>query len=279
MSSIFRKRNVSIDGRKFLLEKHDISDIFKFSQPAYVIIGSTGTGTTTISLDILHHYNREAISLFFISSTNEDIRDDSMSKIPTVFRRKPEFNSLYAVWKEIKLMNNSVSIDKKEELDHILSTIIDRTESTEIITSLTQASNKLKANTFDYYMENGCNELEAQDLSKRDGLIMYIDSISKIILDKANRYNTYNLGLNELNKINGLMSEKPKIILILDDVSSAMTNMATDNRQVLYNNDSMHMKHAYKQLIIDTMTTSRHYNMICCIFLHTIELLQRDMIP
>ena len=112
--SIFRKTELNVGDKLITLEFKKITDIFKFNNPPYIIVGVTTAGKTTLCLDILTKFSKECTNIYYVTSTEENLKDDSISMIPRAYRRKPKYQILYNIWKEIKDGYASTNVDPSE---------------------------------------------------------------------------------------------------------------------------------------------------------------------
>jgi hypothetical protein len=99
---LFRETNVSYSNGNIILKNTSIKDIFKFGEPPYMCVGSTGGGKTTIAIDIIYKFAPQASQIYYISATKDMIGEGAINQIPNVFRRSPSLEDLDAIWKEIK---------------------------------------------------------------------------------------------------------------------------------------------------------------------------------
>ena len=74
--------------------------------------------------------------------------------------------------------------------------------------------------------------------------------------------------------LNSFISKAPKVMLLLDDVSSELDGLKRNKKKVNYEGQTLSASDAYKRLIIHILTRGRHYGALICLFLHSIDILQ-----
>ena len=106
---VFHNKTIILDGKEIVIENKSIKDIFKFGAPPYVICGVTQSGKTTLCLDIIYKYAKECTNVYYITGTQETIRDDTISKIPQCYRVKPTLENIVACWEDIVAANDAAA--------------------------------------------------------------------------------------------------------------------------------------------------------------------------
>lgn len=248
----FRAETINVDGRNITVYKKNVEEIFKFGDKPYLCVAGSGGGKTTLCLDIIFKYANQASKIYYVSATEENINESGLSQIPNVFKRTPTFESLYNIWKEIIAINESAgkSINKLIEL---MGKIYPKEELTKINQELVAYERQLQTD---------------RKITEDDILAWKIEVISREIFNGIAQYGTSLLNEDDMNVIQNIVSEKPKILLFIDDVSAEMQNMATDKNIVRYKDKNEKMSIAYKTMLIDIMTRIRHYNCIMVMFVH-----------
>ena len=254
------------------LQFKPVIDVFKFGEPPYIIVGISTAGKTTLCTDILNKFSRESTNVYYVTSTEENIKDDSISMIPRAYRRKPKFQILYNVWKEIRAQYEATNVDQIK-LGNMLINLIGQDAATGILNDLQAKKEEIQRQQAARYKSRGYSEDQTIQYSKEDAKAFYIDTITKLILDFARTKGTRNFSENEMMILNSFVSKAPKVMLLLDDVSSEMDGLKRDKKKVSYEGQTLSTADAYKSLIIDILTRGRHYGAMICLFLHSIDLL------
>lgn len=271
--TIFRKTEVPIGDKVITLEFKKITDIFKFNTPPYIIVGITTAGKTTLCLDILSKFSKDCTNIYYVTSTEENLKDDSISMIPRAYRRKPKYETLYNIWKEIKASYDATNVDPTK-LSNMLITLCGKQEATTIIRRLEEKRDALQKEQLNRYRELNYEESKCIQYAKDDSKAFYIDTITRLILDFARTKGTRSFSDNEMLILNSFISKAPRVMLLLDDVSSELDGLKRNKKKVNYEGQTLSASDAYKSLIIDILTRGRHYGALICLFLHSIDILQ-----
>lgn len=271
--SIFRRCTVPVNNsRSVNVEFKPITDIFRFNQPPYIIVGSSTSGKTTLCLDILAKYSSICTSIYYVTSTEDNLKDDGISMIPRAYRRRPNFETLYGIWREIKAIAAANNVNTTKALT-VLSSLIGKTEATNINHRLEQQQMKIQNDRLAFYRGAGFAENEAIEASRDDGKAFYIDTITRLICDFAKTNGTRNLSADDMATLSSFFSATPRIMLLLDDVSAELDSLRQNKKRVNYEGNTLTVAEAYKALLIDMLSRGRHHNAIICMFLHSIELM------
>lgn len=268
----FRTENVTVGNQVIKLEMKPIEEIFRFKLPPFIILAGTGGGKTTLAMDIIHKFSEECTYIYYITATEDGIRSDATNSIPNVFKRKPIFEEVSAVWSDIEAMSKAVNADLTS-LKSLLTSICGLDEAGVIINKLDTEIQKLSRNREAEYSQSMSRQ-EAAKLAVEDAKAFAYDTLSKLIVDKSRTVGTNTLNAEEVILLQSLISKPPKILLLLDDVSSQLQGMNSDRRKVTYGGMPMLVKEAFNQLITDILTRGRHYNMITCLFVHTLDVIR-----
>ena len=245
----FKKQEVIIDGKTRILEKKPFSDIFKFHAPPTVIVGSSGCGKTTICIDLIYKFGGDCSNIYYVTATKDSIADNTISAIPKIFRREPTFASINNIWEEIKLANETLSVDPSK-----IYKIIQIIYGQEFVNDLKEKFAEKKYQT------------------KDDELCFFYEVISRLIIEGCKEMTDLSkFSVKELSIINSFISKPNKTILILDDMTTELQSMSTSKSKVNYNGGFMSIKDAFNCLLIDILTRARHYNTMVCIFVHNID--------
>ena len=269
---IFRKQEIAFGDRTITLQFKPITDVFRFGEPPYIIVGVSTAGKTTLCMDILNKFSRDSTNIYYVTSTEENIKDDSISMIPRAYRRKPKFQILYDVWREIRAQYEATNVDQIK-LGNMLIGLIGQDAATSVLNNLQAKKEEIQRQQASRYKSRGYSEDQIIQYSKEDAKAFYIDTITKLILDFARTKGTRSFSENEMLILNSFVSKAPKVMLLLDDVSSEMDGLKRDKKKVSYEGQTLSTADAYKSLIIDILTRGRHYGAMICLFLHSIDLL------
>lgn len=273
MSDFFRKQEIALKDKAVTLEQKPITEIFKFNSQPYICCGLSGCGKTTLCIDIIYKFAEQCTSIYYITSSKESIRDDTISQIPRVYRRKPTFENIYNIWREIMEVHDAAETNE-QTLTKILVSLCGSSEAQHIITSLTERQKQIQKEQYNTYLSQGDHDNEAIEKSKNDSKTFFIDTLSKLILDFASTRGTSKLTYDDMMVLSTLVSPYPKVLLLMDDVSAELNELRTKTTKIPYNGGLTKISEAYKNVIIDILTRGRHYGALICMFLHTIDLIQ-----
>lgn len=271
--TIFRKTEIPLGDKVITLEFKQITDIFKFNTPPYIVIGVTTAGKTTLCLDILSKFSKDCTNIYYVTSTEENLKDDSISMIPRAYRRKPKYEILYNIWKEIKASYEATNVDPTK-LSNMLITLCGKQDATAILKKLEDKREQIQKEQLARYREMNYDESDCIQFAKDDSKAFYIDTLTHLILDFAKTKGTRNFSDSEMLILNSFISKAPKVMLLLDDVSSELDGLKRNKKKVNYEGQTLSASDAYKSLIIDILTRGRHYGALICLFLHSIDILQ-----
>lgn len=271
--TIFRKTEIPLGDKVITLEFKQITDIFKFNTPPYIVIGVTTAGKTTLCLDILSKFSKDCTNIYYVTSTEENLKDDSISMIPRAYRRKPKYEILYNIWKEIKASYEATNVDPTK-LSNMLITLCGKQDATVILKKLEDKREQIQKEQLARYREMNYDESDCIQFAKDDSKAFYIDTLTHLILDFAKTKGTRNFSDSEMLILNSFISKAPKVMLLLDDVSSELDGLKRNKKKVNYEGQTLSASDAYKSLIIDILTRGRHYGALICLFLHSIDILQ-----
>mgnify|MGYP004459419495 FL=1 len=270
---VFHNKTIVLDGKEIVIENKSIKDIFKFGAPPYVICGVTQSGKTTLCLDIIYKYAKECTNVYYITGTQETIRDDTISKIPQCYRVKPTLENIVACWEDIVAANDAAA-PPLTKLEGVFAKLYGKTDATSILSKLQERSDKLKQERYEKYKENKLSEIDAKNNSEVDSKAFRVEVLSRLIVDKYTNANDISqLSDEDMLIIQSLVSMKPKSIFIMDDITSELNQMQTKRNPIMIHGQLTPAKDVYKTLLLDILTKARHYNMICCIFLHTLDMI------
>lgn len=265
--NIFREETIRINGEDRVLKQKKIEDIFKFNEPPFVCVGSSGAGKTTIAIDIIFKFSKEASRIYYVSATENIIGETGINSIPQLYRRTPSIEDLDGVWKEIKKTSEQSRVPP-EKLLMLIGKIYDKIETNMINEELQTYENSLKEELELKYKSMKINEITRKQTIIDDIIGWKMEVLTRLILNGIEQYGSSNLSVDEMNIVSNLVSTEQKTILILDDVSSELMALKTNKKKYQYENNLMNSADAYKSILTDILTKSRHYNCICVIFIH-----------
>lgn len=271
-NSFFRKQEIVLKDKAITLEQRPIEEIFKFNSQPYIVCGLSASGKTTLCIDIIYKFSEQCTNIYYITSSKESIKDDTISQIPRAFRRKPTFESIYAIWREI-IESHDAAEANEQKLTKILVNLCGQSEAQNIIRMLDEKSKQIQKEQYNIYLQRSDSENEAIEKSKNDSKAFFIDTLSKLILDFASSRGTKKLTSEDMSILSALVSPYPKVLLLMDDVSAELNELKTKTNKVVYNGQPTKISDAYKNVIIDILTRGRHYGALICMFLHTIDLI------
>lgn len=266
----FRPRRIQIKDNEVLLEEWDISRIFKFKTPPYVILGSSTAGKTTLALDIIHAHSRDCTAIYYFTSTKESLGDTFINQIPKLYRREPSLPNIIAFWNEIQKTHNSSTINN-DMLKKLFMKLYPKDTGDALIRSIGSRSETIKKRCYDYYISMGIDEASAITHSKSDVEVFITEVLSRLIVDKAHSPQAATLLVDDVLILQSLLSPIPKILVIMDDVTSALDSIKATTKKMNYNGTTKTATKIYEEIFADIFTRGRHYNMLTCLFLHNID--------
>ena len=267
MNNIFREETIKVNGELKVLKKKPFEEIFEYNRPPYLCVGASGTGKTTIAIDIIFKFSKSASRIYYISATENSVSESGINVIPKLYRRTPSIEELDAVWKEIKKTSEQSKVPP-EKLLELIGKIYPKQDTNVINIELKKHEEILKKelNENDLYKDLTENERKQNIID--DIQVTKIEILSRLILNGIQQYGSSQLSLDDINIVSNLVSTEQKTILILDDISSELTMLKTSKRKFVFNDNLMSSADAYKSILTDILTKARHYNCICVIFIH-----------
>jgi hypothetical protein len=257
-----------VDNEKIKLSKKPINKIFQLGQPPYIICGTTSSGKTTLALDLFQNYSEECTKMIYITNSEENIlssgKSGDISVIPRAFRRKPKFDILNGIWTEMKNELEGHRYDPGKYKSILRKLYSAESASMRIKTLEIEKNNIYNEQLKSYSDEN-------RHLALNDTNAFFCETMVRLIVDKANQ-NSEKLSFEELYAVRSFVSNQPKILLILDDVSSELESLKSQQKNVNFQGSPMRLANAYKSLLMDILTTGRHKNAIICLFIHDIDI-------
>lgn len=257
MTTIFRDRVLNASNGPFDLKFVGVQDIFHFNEPPYICTGSTGGGKTTMAIDIIFKFGKEASRVYYISATKAAIDEQAIETIPEVCRRTPTYENLSSVWNEIK----TTCQESKKPAGELMNLLPKFYSSNDV-----QSINSVISKKEKELLKNGAD--------KQSVAAWKLEVVTRLILDGVSKKGHRHLTIEELTTVTNLTSTQQKTILILDDVSSELSQLKSAKSKVMVDGKSLSMSEAYKAVLTDILTKARHYNCICVIFIHDWNLLE-----
>lgn len=265
MNTIFREEAIRVNGENKLLKKKSFREIFEFNRPPYLCVGASGTGKTTIAIDIIFNFAREASRIYYISATENSVSESSINAISKLYRRSPSIENLDNVWKEIKKTSEQSKVPP-EKLLELIGKIYPKQDTNRINMELKKYDEEMKDELNERYKDLPVNERKQTVID--DIQATKIEILARLILNGIEQYGSKNLNLEDVSIVSNLVSTEQKTILILDDISSELSMLKTSKQKYYFNDNLMSSQDAYKSILTDILTKARHYDCICVIFVH-----------
>lgn len=272
---MFKPETIQIaNGTDYTLEKKNLSEIFQFYSPPYICTAKSGKGKTTLAIDIIYTFAKQCSNIYYITATTETMIDNAISLIPKAFRREPTLENMMNVWQEVKNQNECINAPP-EQIDKIIITIYGENIAKKINDEIEEQKQIIIARNSKLYKD--------KSLIKNDILAFVYELKRRIILfglyEKADEGIEEKLTVQQSNIINSFVSKPNRSLIIMDDITSELQKLQTDNSKIEYNGEFINKRDAFQQLLTDILTRARHYNCLVIFFVHTIEIFkQREMI-
>lgn len=265
MDNIFRDQVIKIGGKEHLLKKKPFEEIFEFDKPPIMCVGASGTGKTTIAVDLIFKFSKQASRIYYISATENSIGETGISAIPQLYRRTPSIEDLDHVWTEIKTISEQSKV-LPDKLKTLVGKIYPSQDTNIIISEFDKYHielGKILTEKYNDLPENARNQKVIDDT-----ITCEVEILTRLILNGLEQYGLRGIMEDDMNIISNLVSTEQKTILILDDISSELTMLKTSKKKYNYNGTPISSADAYKSILTDILTKARHYNCICVIFVH-----------
>ena len=272
---IFRRCEVQCrDGKPISLEQKTIPEVFQFGSQPYVIVGTSGGGKTTLCLDIIYKLGRDCTNIYYVTATQDTMKDDTISQIPRAYRRAPTFENIHNIWREVR-RSYEAHAPNDDTLKKVFVEVckLANRNSIDILAKLNLKRTQLMTARQEYYKSKKLVQSDIMKQSNDDAKAFYVDTLSKLIVSFAADIDQSRLSNPSCAILNALVSTPPKTLLLLDDVSSELSALKNAPKKVQYNGSPQKVSEAYKSELLDILTRGRHYNAIICMFLHTIDLI------
>lgn len=268
MGAIFRKRVISIDSDEITLVAKDIKEIFKFGESAFLVIGSSNSGKTTLATDIIFTFAKECSNIYYMTATSDSIGSASFSNIPKAFRREPNIENLINIWTEIKNAFSTIRIDNTTLLN-LISTAYGNATGSNIIIEINKKKEEIIEKQTKYYTEKGYNKQDIFNRANDDANAFVYNVVFSIIHDYITANGDGVFSTKDMSLIRSFYSTRPKTLLVLDDLTSQIDAMSKSNKKVKFEGKLLKEKEALNTVLLDILNTSRHFNCLVIIFLHT----------
>ena len=279
----FKPEVIKTGGNEILLEKEKITDIFKFYSTPYICTAISGGGKTTLAIDLIYTYAKECTNIYYITATEPSLTDKSISLIPECFIRKPTYENIEAVWKEITAANSATNA-KEGKIIEIIIKLYGEEVSRKLTEKIKEQQKIINERNTKMYKEQGKNTEQIKKLLEYDLAAFDYEIKRRIIIygildcGKLNELNE-RLTQEETNIINAMVSKPSKTLLIFDDMTKELKQMQMDNNKVMLNDSFVTKANAYQALVTDILTRARHFNCMVVFFVHSIEVFKsKDLI-
>jgi hypothetical protein len=270
--AIFREQIISINNERVTVSKKDIKEIFQFGKQPYAIFGTSGSGKTTLALDIIQAYSAECTKIVYMTSTEPNPinkgRPGDIAAIPAAFRRKPSYEAMYGIWQDMQIEKN-IHMYNVEMCKAIIRKLYDN-DAQLILKSIDAYRKQVCDERKLYYLSKKQDSAEMNAITDADALAYEI--YVRLIVDKATQTGTASLNDTEMQFAMAFVSNVPKTLFILDDVSTELKTLGdASSKKVKFNGIYMSLSNAYNNLLASIMTTGRHTNSLICVFIHDIN--------
>lgn len=269
----FKPTIITIEGEEKRIEKKDLTDIFKFNTTPYIAMALSGGGKTTLAIDLIYTFAKECTNVYYITATKETLADDSISLIPKAFRREPTYENIQNVWNEIVSQIDAANA-APEKLTEIIIKLYGEETAKLINDKIEEQKNIINERNTKMYKSAGMSKDLIIENVKNDLLAFVYEIKRRIILFAFNDFPNIDekLTVEQTTIINALVSERPKTLLIMDDITSELEKLKHDTNKVYIKDNWLSKSKAFHGLLNDILTRARHYNCIVVFFVHTIDI-------
>ena len=163
----FKPVSLKSDNGDILLEKEKITDIFKFYSTPYICTAISGGGKTTLAIDLIYTYAKECTNIYYITATEPSLTDKSISLIPECFIRKPTYENIEAVWKEITAANSATNA-KEGKIIEIIIKLYGEEVSRKLTEKIKEQQKIINERNTKMYKEQGKNTEQIKKLIEYD---------------------------------------------------------------------------------------------------------------
>lgn len=276
---VFRETSISVNGNNIRMKYKTIEDLFGLSDytaktKPFLVIAPGGSGKTVLCNDIIYKCAPYYTNIYYITDTAASTENRNILAIPKVFRYTPTFDNLKSICSEIldqKAATYDVTVERlvailvkytsSSQANEILNELKSYVKSNEFIRKYNVTDNAVMVNLQDAYISDVLQKTLIL-LYQEKGLINKLDAADVAIM-------------------NGLVSEPPRTLLIMDDVTSALSQLNSNNAKVVdITVDppvSVSVKTAYSNLIKWLLTQGRHNHVTAIICLHDLSPLEKNL--
>lgn len=267
-ANVFHRQNVRIDNSLVCsLEKRSLRDIFQFGQQAYICVGTSKSGKTTIVKDLFSIYAKEYTQAYYITSTDMDISNENLG-IPPSAIRKVTIDNIWAVWREITYLNEHFTY-KTEAMTEICAEMYGRDVITRLMSRMNADKEKLIKERFEHLKSSGVGESDAASQAQWEWKCIEAQTLCTLVEDGIKNREMYErLDSEKVHYAHGIVSKRPRIIFILDDVTSELATSSNAASARFGEKEKVLMQ----KFVTDFLTRARHLNMIGCLFIHDISI-------
>lgn len=269
---------VDNQGETYIINSFSIPDIFTFGVPPFVIIAKSTGGKSTLLFDVLYNRSAEATNIYYFTQTVKQAGTDPLFLLPDICWVKPTLKNCVEVWEEIKVKNeayNNIS-NKAGEIKAL--EIIRKLDPDNYITTYNKIQSHVNKK-IEEYQKSESRDINVDAHVKNTHMILTLEITYKVMLklvnDKRSELNGQ-LSEEDLMFIHVFYSERPKTILLFDDISSVLDAYKSSKKIVTskckdYN--GMRESEAMNKFMVDLFTRGRHYNSLICLFIHDLGIL------
>ena len=275
--SSFRNQSIAIENGVVQLRYKTVNELFKFGEPPYIAIGQSKGGKTTLCLDILYHKAPEATNIYYFTQTEEKLgaQDGGLSMIPKAYIRRPTYENICAVYHEMLEINEAIDSNPAKLAQLLIAITGDKQLTARIMKTINADGEKVGQERMEYY-KTVCkmDQQSASEYALNDKEGFIYETLSRVILDFAsNSDKIHTLSREHMTRLQSLYSGRPKTILIMDDVTTALTDLLNDRTKVRHGTSVVTKHQATMSILKEFLNRGRHFNAIICIFVHNLSVL------
>lgn len=252
MAQTYYDSEITVEGEKITVPFVPVSELLQFNEPPYVFVGSSGSGKTVFSVDVLHQFAKKANYIYYVSQTKPSFDPNNpIRQIPNLFLRNPEkntFQTIKDIWDDITQRCDSMKMSP-DEMEVVLTKLYGQKGITKLITN------------------------SVANLGKTEAVAAQLEIITRMVIDRCKHEpkSMDKLTDAEKAKVNSMISHSTRSILILDDLSTLINQAQNAKQTTTVNSNAVNAGKAFQDLLNDIFTRGRHYNCICCCFIHSLK--------
>lgn len=244
----FKKQEYKFGDQMYVLKDTPLNQVLTvgFNKPFFAFGASEG-GKSTMLLDAIVN-NIDKVSKFWLFLPESSQKDETMQLVvDKCFIRSLTWNNLYAVYREIKNLNEQANRDVGD-LVNLATKLADKIsmEEGQKIRSMCQDMNRKLNN-------------EQQNSIKYEVLARYILKCAP---------NPDDLNDSELLLIQSFITPSTSYMVIFDDVTSTFQALESSKEKVKFNGQDLPVVNAMNALLNEWSTTARHYRNLIIISAH-----------